>query len=139
MNKHFVFVYGTLRRGNPLSMSVRFPASKFIADARVNGYLYDLGAFPGLLLSQAASSVIGEVYEVDDETLDQLDRFEASTNYLRKQVDISLGDGRMMCWTYTPTAEFCSTGTLITSGDWLEHARIKTGRPGKVSPEETQR
>jgi gamma-glutamylcyclotransferase (GGCT)/AIG2-like uncharacterized protein YtfP len=120
-------------------MSVRFPASKFIADARVNGYLYDLGAFPGLLLSQAASSVIGEVYEVDDETLDQLDRFEASTNYLRKQVDISLGDGRMMCWTYTPTAEFCSTGTLITSGDWLEHARIKTGRPGKVSPEETQR
>ena len=69
MNKHLVFVYGTLRRGGVRAMSVRFPNSKFIADAKVSGNLYDLGAYPGLLLDESNSLVIGEVYEVDDEIL----------------------------------------------------------------------
>ncbi len=69
MNKHLVFVYGTLRRGGARAMSIRFPNSKFIADAKVSGSLYDLGAYPGLLVNESNSLVIGEVYEVDDEIL----------------------------------------------------------------------
>lgn len=95
MNKHLVFVYGTLRRGSAQSMSARFPNSKFIADAKVSGSLYDLSAFPGLLLCESNSLVIGEVYEVDDEILNELDDFEASSNYWRKQVEISLGTHRL--------------------------------------------
>ena len=91
MNKHLVFVYGTLRSGGVGAMSIRFPNSEFIADAKVSGSLYDLGAYPGLLLNESNSAVIGEVYEVDDETLNELDDFEASTNYCRKQVETSLG------------------------------------------------
>lgn len=125
MNKHLVFVYGTLRRGGAGAMSIRFPNSKFIADATVRGSLYDLGAYPGLLLNEANSSVIGEVYEVDDETLKRLDEFEASSNYRRKQVEISLGT----CWTYEPDPEFYSLRKLITSGDWLEYAKTKTDWP----------
>jgi len=53
MNKHLVFVYGTLRRGSARAMSVRFPGSKFIAKAKVSGGLYDLGAYPGLLLDES--------------------------------------------------------------------------------------
>jgi gamma-glutamylcyclotransferase (GGCT)/AIG2-like uncharacterized protein YtfP len=96
MNKHLVFVYGTLRRGSAGAMSIRFPNSKFIADATVSGGLYDLGAYPGLLSNESNSLVIGEV-EVDDEILNQLDVFEASSNYWRKQVEISLGTNRMTC------------------------------------------
>jgi gamma-glutamylcyclotransferase (GGCT)/AIG2-like uncharacterized protein YtfP len=59
MNKHLVFVYGTLRRGGAGGMSARFPDSKFIADAKVSGSLYDLGPYPGLLLDESASLVIG--------------------------------------------------------------------------------
>ncbi len=126
MNKHLVFVYGSLRRGGVGAMSIRFPNSKFIAEAKVTGSLYDLGAFPGLLLGEANSSVIGEAYEVDDEILSQLDEFEASTDYRRKQVEISLGTDSRAGWTYEPNPEFYSLRTLITSGDWLEYAQTKT-------------
>ena len=109
MNKRLVFVYGTLRRGGAGAMSITFPNSKFMADAKVSGSLYDLGAYPGVLLNESNSLVIGEVYEVDDETLNKLDDYEASSHYWRKQVEISLGGTqRRMCWIYEPNPEFYS-------------------------------
>ena len=138
MNKHFVFVYGTLRRGGAGAMSIRFPNSKFIADAKVSGSLYDLGAYPGLLLNESNSLVIGEVYEVDDEILNKLDEFEASSSYRRKQLEISLGAHAKTCWVYEPDPEFYSPRTLITSGDWAEYAKTKTDWPGGARPDETQ-
>lgn len=137
LNKHLVFVYGTLRRGSARAMSIRFPDSKFIADAKVSGRLYDLGAYPGLLLNESDSLVIGEVYEVDDELLNKLDDFEASSSYWRKQVEISLGTRRKVCWIYVPeyNPEFYSRHTLITSGDWIEYAKTKTDRPGDTRPD----
>ena len=129
MNKHLVFVYGTLRRGGVRAMSVRFPNSKFIADAKVSGNLYDLGAYPGLLLNESNSLVIGEVYEVDDEILNKLDDIEASSSYWRKQVEISLGTERRIGWIYAPNPELCLHRTLITSGDWIEYAKTKTDWP----------
>ena len=126
MNKHFVFIYGTLRRGSTGSMSTRFPNSKFIAAAKVNGSLFDLGSYPGLLVNEANSPVVGEVYEVDDDLLNQLDEFEASSNYVRQQVEISVAGQKTSCWTYEPDAEFYRFEKLITSGDWIEYARTKT-------------
>lgn len=134
MNKHLVFVYGTLRRGSAHSMSIRFPNSSFIADAKVSGSLYDLGEYPGLVLSEPNSSVVGEVYEVDEETLNQLDDFEVSSNYQRQQVEISMGTERRVCWTYEPNPEFYSLHKLITSGDWIEYDKRRTD----ALPNETQ-
>ena len=129
MNNHLVFVYGTLRSGCARAMSIRFPNSKFIVDAKVSGSLYDLGAYPGLILEQSNSLVRGEVYEIDDGILNQLDDFEASSNYRRKQVEVSVGTERRMCWTYEPDPAFYSFRTLITSGDWIDYARTKTDWP----------
>ena len=126
MNKHLVFVYGSLRRGGAGAMSIRFPDAKFIAEAKVSGSLYDLGAYPGLLLNESKSLVTGEVYEVDDETLNQLDDFEASSHYRRKGVEIPLCGQRKLCWVYEPDPEFYSPRILITSGDWMEYAGAKT-------------
>jgi gamma-glutamylcyclotransferase (GGCT)/AIG2-like uncharacterized protein YtfP len=137
MNKHLVFVYGTLRRGSARAMSMRFPNSRFIADAKVSGSLYDLGAYPGLRLNDSNSLVMGEVYEVDDEILNELDDFESSSNYMRKQVEISLGTDSRVCWTYEPNPEFYSPRTLITSGDWIEYAKTKTDWPGDPGADET--
>ncbi len=111
-------------------MSLRFPDAKFIAPALVSGSLYDLGPFPGLLLNESNALVTGEVYEVDDALLQRLDDFEASSNYLRRQVEISLGDQKKICWTYEPDPEFYSLRLLIKSGDWLEYAQTKTDWPG---------
>ncbi len=138
MDKHLVFVYGTLRRGGEGAMSIRFPGSKFIAEAQVGGSLYDLGAYPGLLLNDANALVTGEVYEVDDELLNRLDEFEASSNYCRKQVEISLGNDISRCWIYEPDPEFYALRILIASGDWIEYAKTKTDRPAEVTwPDET--
>ena len=129
MSKHLVFVYGTLRRGGARAMPIMFPDAQFIGDAKVHGSLYDLGGYPGLLLNQSNSLVAGEVYEVDDELLNKLDDFESSSNYLRKQVEISVGTKRRICWIYEPNPEFYSLRTLITSGDWIEYAKTKTDWP----------
>jgi gamma-glutamylcyclotransferase (GGCT)/AIG2-like uncharacterized protein YtfP len=107
-------------------MSIRFPRSKFIAEAKVRGSLYDLGAYPGLRLDESGSLVTGEVYEVDDETLNELDNFEASSHYLRKQAEVSLATDRTMCWSYEPDPQFYSFRTLVKSGDWVEYAKMKT-------------
>ena len=132
MNQHFVFVYGTLRRGDARSMSMRFPRSKFIGDAWVSGVLYDLGAYPGLLVNESSSLVTGEVYEVDDETLNELDHFEAASDYSRKRVEISLGAHQRLCWIYEPDPECYSLDKLIPSGDWIEYAKTKTDRPDET-------
>ncbi|HVG28259.1 MAG TPA: gamma-glutamylcyclotransferase family protein [Pyrinomonadaceae bacterium] len=128
MSNHLVFVYGTLRGGGAGSMPIRFPDSKFIAAATVSGSLYDLGAYPGLLLNDSNSPVTGEAYEVDDETLNELDAFEATSHYRRKGVEISLGGRSRAGWAYEPDPEVYSPRTLITSGDWVEYAKTKTER-----------
>lgn len=140
MNKHLIFVYGMLRRAGARAMSISFPGSKFIADAKVSGSLYDLGAYPGLLLDESNSSVTGEVYEVDDELLNELDVFEASSSYRRKQVEVSIDVHRKVCWIYVPEydSEFYSRHTLITSGDWIEYAKTKTGQPEDTRTDETE-
>lgn len=122
MNGHFLFVYGTLRSGAAGSMSIRFPKSKFIAEAKVNGSLYDLGPYPGLVSDKSNSLVAGEVYEVDDELLNELDEFEASSNYVRKQVEVAVGAQRTKGWTYEPNPEFYRLEKLIPSGDWMEYS-----------------
>lgn len=126
MNKHFIFIYGSLRRGAVGSMSTRFPQAKFITEAKVNGRLYDLGPYPGLRLDESNSLVTGEVFEVDDELLKELDEFEAGSNYVRKEVEISLAGQQTNCWTYEPSPEFYRLDKLITSGDWIEYAGTKT-------------
>jgi gamma-glutamylcyclotransferase (GGCT)/AIG2-like uncharacterized protein YtfP len=125
-------------RGGGRSMSVRFPGAKFVGDAKVGGSLYDLGAYPGLLLDESGSSVVGEVYEVGEETLDELDDFEASSHYRRRQVEVSLKASGEACWTYEPDPEFHAPRTLIASGDWLEYARAKTDRHGDPPPDEAR-
>ena len=130
MTNHLVFVYGTLRRGSTHSMSIRFPESKFITEATVRGSLYDLGSYPGLVLDESSSLVAGEVYEVDDETLKQIDDFESSSNYRRREVQISPGSLNLPGWTYEPDPAFYSFQVLIPSGDWIEYAK----RLGPKSP-----
>jgi gamma-glutamylcyclotransferase (GGCT)/AIG2-like uncharacterized protein YtfP len=136
MDKDLVFVYGTLRRGGVRAMPEIFPGSKFVGDAKVSGRLYDLGAYPGLLLDESGSPVAGEVYEVDEETLSKLDEIEASSHYVRKRVEVSVVDDRMTCWVYEPNPELYDLRTSITSGDWIAYAKTRTERPEDVWPDE---
>jgi gamma-glutamylcyclotransferase (GGCT)/AIG2-like uncharacterized protein YtfP len=128
MSKHLLFIYGSLRRDSERAMSITFPDARFIAEARVNGSLYDFGPYPGLILDGSSSTVTGEAYEVDDQLLEQLDDFEGSSNYHRQPVEISFADEKRMGWTYEPNPEFYALVTPITSGDWIEHSQTKQVR-----------
>ena len=83
-------------------MDVRFPDAKFIGNAHVSGSLYDLGAYPGLLLDEPKSSIRGEVYGVNDDNSQAAGSVRASSDYLRKQVDIASDTGKLKGWVYVP-------------------------------------
>jgi|SRR5687767_1519436 len=127
MSRHLVFVYGSLRRGNAGAMSVRFPEATYVAEGKVRGSLYDLGEYPGLVLDGESSFVTGELYEVDEETLYRLDKFELTSDYSRRQVEVERGSERMDCWIYVPErdTEFFIDCELIESGDWIAHVRSR--------------
>jgi gamma-glutamylcyclotransferase (GGCT)/AIG2-like uncharacterized protein YtfP len=129
MSKHLVFVYGTLRQGGIRAMPGLFPAAKFVGMAKITGSLYDLGAYPGLVLDESSTPVTGEVYEIDDEILRELDEIEASSNYRREQIEVSSDNQKLPCWVYGPELESYSLTRLIPSGDWIEYAKTKTDWP----------
>jgi len=80
-------------------------AARFVGDATVRGTLYDLGAYPGLLVAgEHAGLVTGEVYALDpareDATLAVLDEYEGCAprdapphEYRRERVQVTLVDG----------------------------------------------
>jgi gamma-glutamylcyclotransferase (GGCT)/AIG2-like uncharacterized protein YtfP len=127
MSKHRVFVYGSLRRDNAGAMSVRFPDAAYVGDGKVRGRLYDLGAYPALLLDESGAQVTGEVYEVTDETLNKLDQFELTSDYERRDVEVEIGDEHGHCWIYVPAheASFFDGFPSIESGDWIRHLKAR--------------
>lgn len=115
---HTVFVYGTLRQGQ---WNHHFlDSSKFIGMAKTKQEyaLYGSGV-PFLSRRRAVVQVTGEVYAVDDPTLQRLDELEGHPHaYRRDQAEVVLETGtELMAWIY-----FYDTarGDLIESGDFLK-------------------
>lgn len=116
MTKHNVLVYGTLRPGTARKVTV--PAKMF-----------DLGAFPGVKLGEGR--VVCELVEVDDDTLQDLDRYEGyyeeapeHSLYVRRRfVDDEQG---VDAWIYEYNEGPCDR-SLVPSGDWLEYTGASCG------------
>jgi gamma-glutamylcyclotransferase (GGCT)/AIG2-like uncharacterized protein YtfP len=123
MKKEFLFVYGKLRQGGALPMADHFAGSRSVGNATADGSLYDLGQYPSLVLDGSGSRVLGEVYEIDDETLKQLDAIEASAGYYRTQEKVTAGGRRLACWIYLPDPNVSVGGKLIGSGDWIAYKK----------------
>lgn len=93
-----VFVYGTLLRGMQRSSVLRHALFKGLGETR--GTLLNLIDYPGLI--EGTGCVTGELYEVDDTTLQSLDQIEGfdelypdQSLYIRTTRDvISLDDGQ---------------------------------------------
>jgi len=96
MNK--VFVYGTLKTGGAIRGLDSFGTSTIVGKATTqypDFDMADLGAFPAVTAGEKYIS--GEVWEVDDDTLEHLDAIEGYPNfYNRKQVDTTQG----RAWMY---------------------------------------
>ena len=108
-----LFVYGLLRRGQPLAHFLA--GARFVGPARLQGYdLLDLGDYPGAV--PGAGAIVGELYELAG--LDPLDEaegvHEAPPLYRRVRVE-ALG---APAWLYV-YARDPGTAPRIASGDWL--------------------
>ena len=117
MKKEIIFVYGTLKRGFGNHMLLSRKSTKFLGKATVkNHFLVALSAYiPGM--SQCAqkkekeskvwSYVSGELYEIDQETLKEVDVLEGFSEnrscnlYTRERIVATKENGEeISCWAY---------------------------------------
>jgi gamma-glutamylcyclotransferase (GGCT)/AIG2-like uncharacterized protein YtfP len=113
-----VFVYGTLRRGG--SNHFRMEGAEFMTAATVRARLYRIDWYPGLVLDDAGDDVIGEIYQVSERLMKQLDAFEGP-EYHRVMVEVKCaGDHRspVAAWIWEWMEPVDET-RRITGGDWL--------------------
>ena len=110
-----LFVYGTLRPGRaPREIADAVNTLERLGEGAIRGRLYDLGAYPGVILDDAAGEVSGEVFAVTDERiLARLDTYEgyfprdpAASLFLRVNAEVTFTDGeREFCWVYVYNRE----------------------------------
>jgi gamma-glutamylcyclotransferase (GGCT)/AIG2-like uncharacterized protein YtfP len=128
----YVFVYGTLRRGEQRDINLLKPTPFFIGYGQTPGVLYDLGAYPGVRLG-GSQFVCGEVYQIDPELERQLDEIEEvwpqqTGEYTRQEVrvaltGVSIGSGPgtgQNCLVYEIADKRTSGMPVIASGDWFD-------------------
>jgi gamma-glutamylcyclotransferase (GGCT)/AIG2-like uncharacterized protein YtfP len=116
-----LFVYGSLRRGRGADLSGK-PGATFVSEDRINGRLYDVAWFPGVLADPREAfdhkdpAVIGEVFEVGTEGLiASLDAYEGYPHLFDRCVTKTEG-GRDV-WVYTYNRPVAET-QFIPSGDY---------------------
>lgn len=121
-----VFVYGTLRRQGRNDIARLRPTPEFVGRGRIAGTLYDLGAYPGVVLG-GAGRVMGEIYRIEPEVEAALDRLEEvaeddSGEYIRRQVRLALDAQWVDCLVYEIRPTRIAGSRVIESGDWIAHA-----------------
>ncbi|MGJ7506874.1 gamma-glutamylcyclotransferase family protein [Variovorax sp. GT1P44] len=119
-----VFVYGTLRCGGRNDIARFHPKPEHVANARIAGTLYDLGAYPGAVLG-GSGKVVGEIYRIAPELEVQLDALEEvrpddSGEYIKRELLVEVAGGeRLPCLVYEIHPERIRGRTVISSGDWF--------------------
>lgn len=129
----FIFVYGTLRRGQhaDLHKQAHHFNVHYCGTDKINGKMYHLGAYPGIkrllnpLFNPNFPTVLGEIFLVQDPSIGAfLDAYEGyiSDNplqglYDRQKLDTEKGKE---AWTYLYNPPVTSD-QLIESGDWCRN------------------
>jgi gamma-glutamylaminecyclotransferase len=116
---HIVFVYGSLMRG--------FRNHVLLTDARFIGEgaseprftMLHLGSFPALV-EVGSTTIVGELYEVDDITLGRLDMLEGHPAfYYRKEIGTVTGEeGAFTALAYLLPKGHLDSRMIIESGNW---------------------
>jgi len=124
--EHLVFVYGTLRKGGNNHHYLR--TARFLGQALTcEQYALLSGRYPYVQrspkhLELPLARIMGEVYGLDDTTLQAVDELEDHPeDYCRELVDVEFGDGsRATAWLYfhpAPEGEWIPCGDYMGSKD----------------------
>lgn len=114
---HNLFVYGTLKQGHSNHRFLRDSNFLGAAATQTKYTMVHLGGFPGV--TQKKTSVIhGELYEIDDDTLRNVDRLEGHPSfYKRKTIKID-HENVTEAFTYILPNEEYKNYKVIESGVW---------------------
>ena len=135
MHKQHLFVYGSLMSAFNHEMH-NFLKEKcvFLGRAKVSGELFDLGDYPGAIISQAAHSFIqGELYQIQDLSIfEMLDIYEGCSlqdplpyEYIRIVASVFMSDyASVDAWVYHYNLSLDEGKIAILDGDY---ARYKLG------------
>ena len=132
----YVFVYGTLRKGEERDINRLRPTPRWIGQGSVAGVMHHLGSYPGLVLG-GQGTVHGEVYAVEAELERVLDEIEEvwpqqTGEYAKREVAVRLdaaddaaqaGDAasELVCVLYEIAPERTQGKPIIASGDSVQH------------------
>lgn len=106
-----LFVYGTLKRDQQRRLHPLLrPFCRYVGTATVQGRLYDLGRYPGLVLSaDSADCIHGELYQIVTpakawprlDTYEECDPDDQRAEYRRQQLTVRTSDGKdTSAWCY---------------------------------------
>ncbi len=118
--------YGLLRQGGGgLERLGLAQALTHVGPCVINGALYDLGSFPGVV--EGAGRVLGDLFRVETGAVGPLvDRFEdfdpddpGKSAYVRRRIKL-LEPAGSEAWIYVWTRPV-QPDERIASGDWLDH------------------
>lgn len=120
MMTHRFFCYGTLKQGFSSHDLLTRHDAKFLGEARTNSnyHMHNLGWFPGVIFNdEVEGGVVGELYEINDKCLKDLDIYEGHPTLFRRQ-KIELEDGtQAIAYIYNQPVRFYSK---IDDGHWLQ-------------------
>jgi gamma-glutamylcyclotransferase (GGCT)/AIG2-like uncharacterized protein YtfP len=134
-NPHKVFVYGTLKTGQPNNYILKERGAKCLGVfATVDRLvMVDLGAYPACYRdAEKGGAVVGEVWECDDEILADLDHLEGHpTFYRRETIEVCWGEGyrpvKVLAYLL-PADHDCLIGKpRVENGVWTWHYLERRG------------
>jgi gamma-glutamylcyclotransferase (GGCT)/AIG2-like uncharacterized protein YtfP len=101
------------------------PRPRFVTQSVVEGTLYPLGDYPGLLLG-AGHPVLGEVYAIAPELEPLLDAIEGigpnpRDEYTKRSVEVRSDEKTYPCLVYEVNPKRIKGKALIAHGDWVRH------------------
>jgi gamma-glutamylcyclotransferase (GGCT)/AIG2-like uncharacterized protein YtfP len=123
-----IAVYGSLRK-DLTNYNAYLRDSKYVGtyDTKPIYTLKSLGYFPGLL-KNGTTSIVMEVFRVDDETMSSIDRLEGyqlnggSNHYEKETIKTPFGDAFIYFYAKPDNIKEAPT---VLSGDWKEYLKNK--------------
>ena len=119
MTVHTVFVYGTLRKGQPNRAVMEPHLVADLGEGQIRGAMYDLGLFPAVTLEEDGL-VTGEWVRVTDEGLARLDRLEGYPSFYDRAI-VSDTTNVLRGWVYCMARRKVDGYERVESGDWVAY------------------
>lgn len=116
MNKHLVFVYGSLRRGgtNHYMLAESNFLGRYLTEPRYT--MFRLGQFPAVV-ARGDTAIAGEIYRISDEAFALLDELNCYPTVFSRQL-IHSPAGEIWIYLYN---RLVGTKDMVAHGDWLRY------------------